>query len=109
MNSFLGVSWLQWGAGGLVLLIVVMILMGKLATPRAIREVHRERDESVARADANAQAWRDAYMTLLRSQDVSIHYMGQLTEVGTTMNKLLGAVSPSNPSGGDDHDAPSRT
>lgn len=109
MGSLLGVSWLQWSAGAIVVLAVVMVLTGRLVPSRAVKELRKDRDERVAEVRAEVQVWRDAYMTLLKTQDVTVHYLGQLTEVGSTMNALLKALPPPKPSSEDGHDAPSRT
>ncbi len=108
MESVLGVSWSSWGAGGLIALIVLLVLTGQITTPRMLRNERHDRDEAVAQARADAKAWRDAYMSLLKSQDVSTHYIGQLAQVGTTMNKLLEALPAPSLSGEDGLDAPSR-
>lgn len=109
MGSVLGVSWLQFGAGGVLVLVVLFVILGWLATPNQLKRERQNADERIAEARAEAATWRDAYLTLLKSQDVTNHYLGQLTTVGDTMNSLLKALPQPKPSSEGGHDATTGT
>jgi hypothetical protein len=58
VDALLSPAGLQIGAGGLVALIVLMVLSGRLVTRRQLNELRADRDAQLADARAQRDTWQ---------------------------------------------------
>jgi hypothetical protein len=105
----LTVAWEQGGAIGLVVLVVLLVLTGKLVPRSVVIDIRRDRDDRVAEAKAETRIWREAFELARRSNEALIPYMHQLIEVGHTTNSVLQALPASQSSGEDGTNATAST
>lgn len=95
------IGWSQGGAIGLVVLVVLLILTGRLVPRSIVNDVRQDRDERVREARAETKVWREAFELARRSNEMLIPYMHQLIEVGHTTNSVLAALPASQQTGED--------
>ena len=85
MDEFLGgLPALDLGAGGLVVLIVLLILSGRLVTVRELRDTQAQRDKAMALAEKWQQVATEHGMTLTRILDTaeaSNHALSEISAV----------------------------
>lgn len=92
----MGISLLQGGAAGLVMLIVVLVLRGALVPRSTLRDVRADRDARLADRDARIKeliverdTWRIAYENSEAGRHMSQAQTGELLELSRTAAHLL--------------------
>lgn len=95
----MGISLLQGGAAGLVMLIVVLVLRGALVPRSTVRDVRADRDARLADRDARIKeltaerdTWRAAYETSEAGRHLSQSQTGELLELSRTAAHLLASL-----------------
>lgn len=86
------ISVVQGGAAGLVALIVLMVLTGKLVTRSALEDARADRDARLAEARAEIAQWQAAARTTMETNSVQAGQIEQLMEVARTAEHLIRAL-----------------
>lgn len=82
----------QIGAGGLVVLVVLLVLTGRLVPRAVVRDLRADRDARVAEARQAAEQWQAAHQALAGAVGDLTAQVGELTSIGRTTERLLTAL-----------------
>lgn len=80
---------LQGGAAGVLLIVVMAIVTGRLVPRRSLEDVRADRDARIAEEKARGDEWRAAAQTQDARNDVLTQQVGQLLEAARTTNALI--------------------
>ena len=86
------VSVLQASAGGLLALVVLMVLTGRLVSRRVLEDVRRDRDVRVAEARALAEVWRQAWETERAVRERAEGHAQLAIETARTATAVIGVL-----------------
>jgi hypothetical protein len=84
-----GVFILQGGAVGVLLIVVLSIITGRLVPRRSLEDVRTDRDARIAEEKDRGDEWRAAAQTQDARNDVLTQQVAQLLEAARTTNALI--------------------
>lgn len=100
MDALLGQTGLQAGAGGLVALIVLMILTGRLVARRQLVDLRADRDAQLTEVRAERDTWRAAAEREATERRALQATAAESLELSRTAVHLLTAMPlPTSPNG----------
>lgn len=106
MLEVTAVGALQGGAAGLVAVIVLLILRGRLVPRSVLDDVRADRDARLAELSAERDTWREAHKVSEEARHVAQDQVGELLELSRTADHLLRSL----PRGGEvTDDQPNQT
>ncbi|MBB4922292.1 hypothetical protein [Kitasatospora kifunensis] len=85
----MGISLLQGGAAGLVMLIVVLVLRGHLVPRTVLRDLRADRDLRIAEIMHERDTWRAAYETSEMGRHLAEEQCRELLELSRTATHFL--------------------
>lgn len=79
----------QGGAVGLLALVIVAILLGRLVPRRSLEDVREDRDARLAASEKRGDEWRAAALIQDERNDVLAQQITQLLDSNRTTNALI--------------------
>jgi hypothetical protein len=92
VNELLGVPVAEGGAAAIVTLVVLLIIIGRLVPRSVVEDVRKDRDDRLAAALAERDAWREAYRVSEAARMESQAQVGELLELSRTAEHVLRAI-----------------
>lgn len=84
-----GAVLIQGGAVGVLILVVLAIITGRLVPRRSVDDVRADRDARLAEARARGDEWRAAAQTQDARNDLLSEQVAQLLDATRTTNALI--------------------
>jgi F0F1-type ATP synthase membrane subunit b/b' len=92
VSELLGVNVAQGGAIGLLTLVVLLILLGRLVPRSVLEDVRKDRDARVAEVLAERDTWRDAHRESEAARIEAQNQVGELLELSRTADHVLRSI-----------------
>ena len=87
MNTWLGSGWAQFGAVGLLAVVLLLLFFGRLLPRSLVKDL-------TGQANANAEMWRQAYEREVERGDVATKQVDQLLGGMATVERLIRTLLP---------------
>lgn len=84
-----GIVVVQGGAVGVLALVIVAIITGRLVPRRVLEDVRADRDARLAAEKARGDEWRAAALAQDERNDVQASQLNQLLDASRTTNALI--------------------
>ncbi|TXS39701.1 hypothetical protein [Streptomyces sp. t39] len=89
MSELFGLKVGDAGAIGLVVIVVLLILTGRLVPRSTVEDVRADRDARLAELTSERDTWRDAHKESEVARQVAQGQVGELLELSRTADHLL--------------------
>lgn len=89
MTELLGINASDAGAAGIVILVVLLILLGRLVPRAVLQDVRSDRDARLAEIATERDTWRAAHLESEAARQVAQGQVGELLELSRTADHLL--------------------
>ncbi|NUS25013.1 MAG: hypothetical protein HOV92_12430 [Streptomyces sp.] len=89
MSELLGVNVAQGGAIGLLSLVVLLILLGRLVPRSVLEDVRKDRNDRIAEVVAERDTWREAHRVSESARIEAQAQVGELLELSRTADHVL--------------------
>ncbi|MEU1099355.1 hypothetical protein [Streptomyces sp. NPDC005877] len=102
MSDLMGINLAQGGAVGILALVVMMVLLGRLVPRSVLEDVRADRDARVAEMTAERDTWRAAHIESEAARRIAQGQVGELLELSRTADHLLRSLPQPTREGGTD-------
>jgi Tfp pilus assembly protein PilO len=92
VTDVLGVSIAQGGAGAILAMFVVAIMVGRLVPRRILEDVRADRDARLAELAAERDTWRSAHQESEAARHAALEQVGEMLELSRTAEHVLRAL-----------------
>jgi hypothetical protein len=105
MNELFGLNAGDLGAAGIVVLVVLLILLGRLVPRSVLEDVRKDRDARVADAIAERDTWKEAHRESEAARQIAQGQVGELLVVAQAAERMLRALPQPGREVGDEVDS----